>query len=69
MAANKQNEKLIDILIKNGADIDRNLDDGKVALHMVTKNNDKKSLEILIKHGANVNVKDSKGCTPLHYAT
>ncbi|EAY04798.1 hypothetical protein TVAG_305480 [Trichomonas vaginalis G3] len=52
----------------HGANINVKDEDGKTALHIAAKNNNKETAEVLISHGANINEKNKDGVTALHYA-
>jgi ankyrin repeat protein len=60
-------EKIVSILIKNGAKINIQ-DDGWTPLHNASINGDEKIVSILIKKGAKINIQDD-GWTPLHNAS
>ncbi len=51
------------------ADVNSSDDNHKTALHMVAKSQYDTIAKILCKHGAFLNAKDSKGVTPLRYAS
>jgi len=74
-AALKGNIKIVNFLIKKGANLNIQDNSGQTALHAVslkcTNKNKKiknKILQSLIKNGGNVNIKTNKNMTPLMYA-
>ncbi|CAM8879763.1 unnamed protein product [Rhodiola kirilowii] len=67
-AASIGNEKIVDILLSRGADVNLKNDGGRTALHYAASKGWVKIAEALISHGAKINLKDKVGCTPLHRA-
>jgi hypothetical protein len=57
----------LELLLREGADIDAATHDGVTPLHVAAENGHYKILELLIESGANVNAADSSGQTALHY--
>ena len=62
---NNDGEKIIDLLLANGADIDHGYPILMDASHY---GNNARLMEFLLSKGANVNVQDSDGSTPLTFA-
>ncbi|MEH0295834.1 ankyrin repeat domain-containing protein [Agrobacterium sp. CCNWLW71] len=55
-------EKVLDLLLANGADINAANDDGVTILHIVT---DPDAVPLLVGRGANIEARDKRGWTPL----
>jgi len=66
---NKKAEKLIEWMIKNGANVNPKNSKGKTPLHNATFFYSEKAVKALCENGADVNATDDNGFTPLHYAT
>lgn len=62
------NAKIIEILLKYGADVNSKSDSGDTPLHIAAQDGHTKIVEILLKSGADVNSLDSRDQTPLHFA-
>lgn len=75
------NEKIVDLLLKHGANINIvDIEGNSPLLYAIKKGTysprlmkriphiDQAIIELLIKNGANVSQADGKGMTPLHYA-
>ena len=58
----------VEVLIKQGADVNAKNDFGETPLHTAARNNTHEVAEVLLKHGTEVNVKNKYSNTPLHYA-
>lgn len=67
-AASNGKEKVGDILIKNGTDVNATNKRGQTALHVAAKKNRSNILNILIANGANADIVDDSGKTALHFA-
>lgn len=67
-AVYKRDEAIVDILLKNGADVNKGDDGGTTALHYATLFNNTPIAEKLINAGAKANVKDRSGKTAYEYA-
>ena len=61
-------DKVAEILLKNGAEVDATENDGWTSLHIVAWGGYDKVAEILLKNGAKVNATENDGWTPLHLA-
>lgn len=55
-------EEVLDLLLKNGADINAANDEGVTLLHIIT---DPDTVSLLVKRGANIEARDERGWTPL----
>jgi ankyrin repeat protein len=60
---------LIDFILKIGANIDRQDNDGNTSLHLATVNDCIEIVKLLLEKGANIEAKDSNDLTPLHCAS
>ena len=60
--------EIVDLLIKNGANV--NIQDklGRTALMQASRNDNEKIVKLLIQYGANLNLQDTRGKTVLDYA-
>ncbi len=67
-AAENANIKIIEKLIKNGADINAYGAYGNTALHLSVIRSNLEIIDFLIKAGADINCRNSAGQTPLHLA-
>lgn len=59
-------ERVVDFLLKNGADVNRADADGNTPLHCAAEYNKFEIMENLLECGAVVNVRNNYGDTPLH---
>lgn len=69
-AAERDNEELLRLLLKYGADVNQRTESGETALHRVLMQRgrpDTDVVELLCEHGADVNAPDSEGIVPLYY--
>lgn len=62
-------ERIAELLLKNGANVNARDDYRKSPLHKATIQEEENAAEVLVKYGANINAKDKMGYTPLHIAT
>lgn len=62
-------EKLIQLLLKSGVNINAVDNHKDTSLHLATKNGHEKVVQILLENGANVNAEGKYVFTPLHLAT
>lgn len=62
------NEKLVEILIQNGAQIDISDNIGNTPLHSASSFGYEKMVDLLISKGANISAENNLGYTPLHAA-
>ena len=68
LAAALNEPDIIDILLKNGADIDAKTDGGFTPLHWAAGKDAVDAAEELIKYQADINAATPQGITPLHWA-
>lgn len=68
IAAFRNDQSMVEILLDAGADINSRDKNGLSALHLASLNDQSPILEELIKRGANIEIKDKYGCTPLMVA-
>ena len=63
-AADRGNEAMVQILIKNGANVNVQDEDGQTALHYACSVGHEQVIEVLLKAGADVNIVDNEGLKP-----
>jgi ankyrin repeat protein len=66
MAARRRNISILQILLRNGANIMATDAQGNTPLHDAAIGNAPTAIQELCKHGADINAKNIKGETPLH---
>ena len=62
-------EKIIGLLVQNGADINQKDNNGTTNLHSATYLGDVKTVETLVRNLADVNIENRNGETALHIAS
>lgn len=62
-------EKVIELLVQNGADVNQKDNNGTANLHSAAYLGDGKTVEILVHNFADVNIENKNGETALHIAT
>lgn len=67
LATTKQNQKIVELLLKHKANPNISNNYGLTPLHNAISLANEMIAELLIKNGADVNAKDRNGWTPLHY--
>lgn len=63
-----EDDKMVNLFLDEGINLETQLSDGTTALHIVVKDGFSKYIEILIDAGANFQAKDNSGYTIFHYA-
>ena len=64
-----QNKEILEILLKNKANIDGMDQNGRTALHLATESNDLDLIQVLLDYNAQVDSEDALGrITPLYIA-
>lgn len=58
----------VEILLRNGANVDQKDSHGRAALHLAVGRGDADTTRVLLEAGANPNVQDQDGVTPLNLA-
>ena len=61
-------KEIAEILIAEGADVNRKCEDFMTQLHVLVDGGQKEMIELLISSGADVNARDIRGRTPLDTA-
>ena len=64
----KDGDKLVDLLLAKGADVDEKTNNGQTAVHFAASKSNLDTARKLIAHKASVRVKDKRGQLPLHRA-
>jgi len=67
-AVNRGRRDIVELLIKNGANINRGGPTGFTPLHCAAQQGNKEMVGFLLASGAKINAKDDEGITPLHMA-
>ena len=67
-AVSRNQPKIVETLLQNGADVNAKNEDGETALHLAVIDNQSKIVEILLRHGADVNATDKEGMTALDWS-
>lgn len=68
MAAAHGNERVLNLLVERGANVNARTRDGETPLHSAAVCNQKNSAQILLRSGALLNAEDSNGVTPIEHA-
>ncbi|KAJ1468258.1 ankyrin repeat-containing domain protein, partial [Baffinella frigidus] len=71
MHADGQDDRMLDLLVGGGADLEARDYKGETPLHLAVKGDKKHGMGYvnwLLDHGAVVDARDDKGVTPLHVA-
>jgi uncharacterized protein len=68
LSAECGHQKVIEFLLKQGAEINRKNHEGNTPLHLAVSARKPHALSLLVKKGANVNARNNAGEAPLHYA-
>lgn len=67
-SAKMGNEKVSDLLINYGTNVNAKDKNGQTPLHIAAKNGKQKIANVLIASGANADIVDDTGKAPLHWA-
>ena len=65
------NFDIVELLVRNGADLDINIESGKTVIHKIVETGDVRKIAVfqkLIEFGADLNDQDDDGNTPTHLA-
>ena len=68
-AASEGHNEIVQILLRNGADVETRTINLRTPLHITSIRGDLSTTKTLVKHKANVNTTDTYGNTPCHYAS
>ncbi len=68
MAAQNGHKDIVNLLLKEKADVNAKNKKGATPLHLAAQNGHKDIVNLLLKEKADVNAKNKKGATPLHFA-
>ncbi|XP_077206474.1 ankyrin repeat domain-containing protein 22 isoform X1 [Paroedura picta] len=68
VSKSKQNENLIKMLLRAGADINATDNSGRTALHYACEMKNQSIIPLLVRAGADLSIKDKDGETPLDIA-
>ena len=70
IATQEENKiEIVELLLKNGADVNDRNKDGSTPLHFATQGDNKVDIvDLLLKNGAYIHSKNKDGWTPLHFA-
>jgi ankyrin repeat protein len=68
VAAWQRREKIAQLLLEKGADVNARGDHGRTPLHYAVENNTKPITTLLVEHGADPGIRNDFGVTPLYSA-
>ena len=69
MASERGHKEVVEVLLKEGADIDKAQNDGRTPLFIASQNGHKEVVEVLLKAGADKDKAQNEEATPLHIAS
>ena len=67
-AVSRQDTAQVNLVLRNGADLDARSDKGETALHIAVTNHDTESVRALLKAGIDIDAKDENGCSAFYQA-
>jgi len=59
--------KIVELLLKNGADVNKPMYDGDTPMYMAHYRGHKEAMKLLLHHGGKINAQNAEGKIPLHY--
>ena len=68
LARNVEEQETVEILLKNGADVNSWSKDGYLPIYIAAELDSLKNMQLLIKFGANVDARRKNGWSAIHYA-
>lgn len=63
-----ENEKIVQLLIDRGADVEVKTNDGRTLLHIAALAGNEKIIRLLMDIGADIKARNNNGVTLLHWA-
>ncbi|KAJ3522166.1 hypothetical protein NM208_g12977 [Fusarium decemcellulare] len=68
-ASTRGHGDIIELLVKQGADVNWCDTDGRTSLHQASEHGHASVIQLLVREGANINARDTQGETALYHAT
>lgn len=69
LLCNVGNAKIVELLLRNGANVNHQNEIGKAAIHRAVEYDQDEIVDLLLRYGADVNSTDYYGRTPLYMAS